>query len=56
MEKGLEQGIEKGREEERIKATEEKLKIAKGLLGILDDNTIAEKFGLSMEEVNELKK
>jgi predicted transposase/invertase (TIGR01784 family) len=60
IEKGIEQGIEKGikqgEEKEKIKAKAEKLNIAKSLIGVLDENTIAEKFGLSIDEVNELKK
>lgn len=47
---------EEGREEEKLKAKKEKLEIAKSLIGILDENVIAEKFQLSIDEVNELKK
>lgn len=56
LEQGLEQGIQQGIEEEKIKAREEKLKIAKGLLGILDEDTIAERFELSIDEIKALKK
>ena len=47
---------ETAREEEKLKAKKEKLEIAKGLIGILDENVIAEKFQLSIDEVDELKK
>ena len=51
-----EEGREEGREEEKLKSKKEKLEIAKGLIGILDENVIAEKFQLSIDEVDELKK
>lgn len=35
---------------------EEKIKIAKNLLGLLEDEVIAEKTGLSIEVIRELKK
>lgn len=41
--------VDRGREEEKIE-------IAKNLLGILDEYTIAERTGLSLERVRELKK
>jgi predicted transposase/invertase (TIGR01784 family) len=47
---------EEGREEEKLKAKKEKLEIAKSLVGILDENVIAEKFQLSIDDVDELKK
>lgn len=53
---GRKEGREEGKEEEKLKAKKEKLEIAKGLIGILDENVIAEKFQLSSDEVNELKK
>jgi len=53
MKKGLEQGLEQGLEEgERKKAFE----IAEKLLDALDVEIIAEKTGLSIEEINQLKK
>lgn len=55
IEQGIEQGKEVGREEERSKAKQEKLEIAKNLLGILDEKTIAEKFELSEEEIRLIK-
>jgi len=51
----LEGAREEGRAEERQKAEREKLETAKSLLGILDIQTIAEKFKLSAEEIEELK-
>ena len=48
LEEGLEKGLEKGREEERYK-------IAVSLLGLLDDDIIAEKTGLSLSEIKQLK-
>ena len=47
-EEGIEQGMQKG-------AKEEKILIAKNLLDILDNNTISEKTGLSLEEVRQLR-
>ena len=46
--KGFERGIEKGKQEEQIK-------IAKNLLDILDDETIAVKTGLHIEVVKRLR-
>ena len=51
-----EEGRDEGRDKEKLKAKKEKLEIAKGLIGILDENIIAEKFQLSIDEVDELKK
>ena len=52
IEKGIEQGIEQGREEgERNKAIE----IAKNLLDILDDETIALKTGLTPSDIKNLR-
>ncbi|MGL5616299.1 MAG: hypothetical protein ACRDD2_08735 [Sarcina sp.] len=48
-EKGRAEGIEKG---ERLKQIE----IAKNLLDVLDDETIAKKTGLNIEEVKKLRK
>ncbi len=48
-EEGMQEGIEAGR-------LEEKIKLAKNLLDILDVETIALKSGLSLEAVKELKK
>ena len=47
-EKGREEGIKKGKKEEKIQ-------IAKSLLDVLDEETIALKTGLSMEDVRGLK-
>ena len=49
---GREEGLEKGREEGQKTA---QLKIALNLLDLLDDKTIAEKIGLSIEEVMALR-
>lgn len=49
LEKGLERGIEQG---EKLKAIE----IAKNLLDVLEDDIIAVKTGLSIEEVRALRK
>ena len=49
IEKGIEQGIEKGAEREKIN-------IAKSLLDILDDKTIAIKVNMPIEQVVELRK
>lgn len=56
IQQGLEKGIQQGIEEEKSKAREEKLKIAKELLGILDEDIIAERFELSIDEIKKLKK
>ncbi|MGL5049370.1 MAG: Rpn family recombination-promoting nuclease/putative transposase [Fusobacteriaceae bacterium] len=50
--KGLEQGLEQGKAEGEKLA---KLSIAKSLFGIIPNELIAEKIGLSLEEINELK-
>jgi len=52
MEKGIEQGIERGMEKG---ALAEKLSIARNLLDVLDDATIAAKTGLTVEEVAGLR-
>lgn len=46
--RGLEKGIEKGIEQGKIE-------VAKNLLDVLDDKTIAAKTGLSIEEVKALR-
>jgi predicted transposase/invertase (TIGR01784 family) len=48
LQRGREEGLEKG---ERIKV----LEIAKNLLDILDDTTLAEKTGLSLDEIKKLR-
>ncbi|HAA26781.1 MAG TPA: transposase [Cyanobacteria bacterium UBA8553] len=53
---GREQGKEEGREEGREEGMREaKLEIAKQLLDLLDEATISQKTGLSLEEVQKLK-
>ena len=52
LEKGRQEGLQKGLEKGKL---EEKLEIAKNLLDILDDETIAKKTGLSIEQVNLLR-
>ncbi len=52
---GLEQGLEQGRKEGEAKVKEARKKIAISLLEILDDQTIAEKTGLSVEEIKALR-
>jgi len=47
LEQGLQQGLEQG-------SKAEKIKIAKNLIGLLDNQTIAEKTGLSVQEVNDI--
>jgi predicted transposase/invertase (TIGR01784 family) len=49
MEEGIQQGIQQG-----IK--QEKIVIAKNLLDVLNDETISLKTGLTIEEVNKLRK
>ena len=51
--KGFEKGKIEGKEEGRI---EEKIEIAKNLLDILDDKTIAAKTGLDIEVVRRLRR
>jgi len=48
----IEKGMERGREEG---AKQEKLKLAKNLLDVLDDKTLADKTGLSLHEVQSLR-
>ncbi len=45
---GIEQGIEQGKEEEKVE-------IAKNLLDVLDDETIASATGLEVEEVRQMR-
>ncbi|BEH91277.1 hypothetical protein T23_13790 [Turicibacter faecis] len=45
---GIEQGIEQGKEEEKVE-------IAHNLLDVLDDETIALKTGLTIEEVRRIR-
>ncbi|MBF0205774.1 MAG: Rpn family recombination-promoting nuclease/putative transposase [Oligoflexia bacterium] len=49
---GLIKGLEKGRIEGETKA---KLDLAKGLLDLLDDKTIAEKTGMSLEDIARIR-
>ena len=54
---GFEKGIEFGKEEGKTEGIKlGKLSAAKELLDILDDEVIAKKLGLSLEEVKELRK
>ena len=56
FEKGMEKGIEKGMEKGIEKGEYDKsIQIAKNLLDILDDETIALKIGLSVEEIKKLR-
>ena len=50
--KGFKRGVKQGIEEGKLK---EKLKIAKNLLDILDNETIALKTGLNIEEIERLR-
>ena len=52
LKKGMKQGIEKGIEQGKLK---EKIEIARNLLDILDNETIAIKTGLAIEEIEELR-
>jgi flagellar biosynthesis/type III secretory pathway protein FliH len=52
IQKGLEQGIQKGIEEGKKR---EKLEIARNLLDILDDKTIALKVGLNENDIKKLR-
>ena len=52
LKKGLEQGLEQGQKKGR---DDRSLEIAKNLLDILDNETIALKTGLSIEEIEELR-
>ena len=49
---GIQQGIEKGIEQG---IEQQKNKIAKSLLDVLDDETIAEKTGLTINQIKELR-
>ena len=53
VEKGIEQGLYKGKLEGQM---EEKRAIATSLLEILDDKTISQRVGLSLQEVKKLRK
>lgn len=53
IEKGMKQGIQKGIQQG---IQQEKLALAKGLLDVLDDATIAFKIGITEDEVNKLRK
>jgi predicted transposase YdaD len=56
IEKGILKGIEKGIEKGKTEATKEtKIAIAKSLLDLLDDETIAKKTTLSVKEVKKLR-
>jgi len=56
MEQGREQGREEGREQGREEGIEqEKIKIAKNLLDVLDDETISLKTGLTVKQINKLR-
>jgi predicted transposase/invertase (TIGR01784 family) len=56
IEKGIEQGIEKGIEQGIEKGSKKKqIEIAKNLLDVLDDETIAQKTGLSYETIKSLR-
>ena len=48
IEQGIRQGIEQGKEEEKVE-------IAQNLLDVLDDETIALKTGLTIEEVRRIR-
>ena len=49
---GLQQGLEQGLEQGKLK---ERINIAKNLLDVLDNETIALKTGLTVEEIQELR-
>ncbi len=51
IEQGIGQGIEKGIEQGAMR---ERLRVAQQLIGLLDEQTIADKTGLSLEEVRQL--
>ena len=56
LQKGILKGIEKGIEKGKTEATKEtKIAIAKSLLDLLDDETIAKKTTLSLKEVKKLR-
>jgi len=52
-EEGLQEGLQKGLKEGEKKA---KIEIAKNLLDVLDNETIAKKTGLSIDEIEELRR
>jgi len=52
-EEGLKEGIEKGKEEGK---KEKAIEIAKNLLDILDNETISQKTGLDVKEIERLRK
>lgn len=52
LKEGLEKGIEKGKEQGILL---ERARLARQLIGLLDDKTIAEKTGLPEEEISKLK-
>jgi predicted transposase/invertase (TIGR01784 family) len=57
LEQGLEQGIEKGLEKGLEKGKKEKaIEIAMNLLDVLDNETIAMKTGLSIDDLEKLRK
>ena len=56
LEQGLEQGIEQGIEQEKINTQNRFIEVAKNLLDILDDDTIALKTGLEVELIKEIRK
>ncbi len=51
LKQGLEQGLEQGIEQGTLR---ERLRVAQQLIGLLDEQTIADKTGLSLEEVRGL--
>jgi flagellar biosynthesis/type III secretory pathway protein FliH len=56
IERGLQKGIQEGIQKGKAEATKEtKIAIAKSLLDILDDKTIAKKTTLSVKEVEKLR-
>ena len=52
MQQGIEKGIEKGRQEGIAQRNKE---LAKSLLDILDIETIAQKTGLTIQEIEQMK-
>jgi predicted transposase YdaD len=52
IERGIKKGIEKGKEQGILM---ERVRLARQLIGLLDDKTIAEKTGLPEEEISKLK-
>ena len=64
MQKGIQKGLQKGKEEglaeglqkgKEAGKKEQAIKIAKNLLDILDSETISEKTGLTISEIENLK-